>query len=202
MSRLQGRPTQHNGDHATPAKHVAVSPVERGGRRAIVSHRHLRYLEARTVDVICPREIHLAHPALGIDPAGQPVVGAADQRQPVLDRAEHGAGRLLPLRRAFAEPTVVGEVDEKVEMALRVLSESAPDIIVLDLQMADMDGLKVLAFTRGDDRVKSMPALVLSARGTASDIERAKSAGADAFLVKMMTSPVKLSEQVKKLLGK
>src|SRR5512135_2484920 len=80
--------------------------------------------------------------------------------------------------------------------ALRVLSESAPDIVVLDLQMADMDGFKVLAYMRGDDRFKSMPALVLSARGTPSDIERAKSAGADAFLVKMMTSPVKLCEHV------
>src|SRR5512143_1187519 len=86
--------------------------------------------------------------------------------------------------------------------ALGVLSKTPPDIAVLDLQMEDMDGFKVLAYIRGNDALKAMPVLILSSRGIQSEIDRAKSAGADGFLVKMMTSPAKLSEQVKKLLAK
>lgn len=41
--------------------------------------------------------VNLAHTALGVGPAGQSVIGAAQQRDAVFDRAKYAAGGLLPL---------------------------------------------------------------------------------------------------------
>ncbi|MHB8174666.1 MAG: response regulator [Nitrospirota bacterium] len=85
--------------------------------------------------------------------------------------------------------------------ALKALQNSAPDIIVLDLYMEGMDGFKVLSFMRADERYKNIPVLVLSARGDKAEIEKAMALGATSFMVKMLTSPVKLSEAVKKMIA-
>ncbi len=85
--------------------------------------------------------------------------------------------------------------------ALKVIQESTPDLIVLDLYMEGMDGFKVLSFLKADERYRDIPVMVLSARGEKAEIEKAIAMGANAFLVKMMTSPIKLSEAVKKMAG-
>ncbi len=85
--------------------------------------------------------------------------------------------------------------------ALKALQNSVPDLIVLDLYMEGMDGFKVLSFLRADEKYRNIPVMVLSARGDKSEIEKAMAMGANAFLVKMMTSPIKLSEAVKKMAG-
>ncbi|MBI5025908.1 MAG: response regulator [Nitrospirae bacterium] len=84
--------------------------------------------------------------------------------------------------------------------AIKVLETEVPDVIVLDLYMEKMDGFKVLALLKGSPKWKDIPVIVFSARGTPVEIEKAMSAGADEFLVKMTTSPVKLSERVKGIL--
>ncbi len=85
--------------------------------------------------------------------------------------------------------------------ALKALQNSIPDLIVLDLYMEGMDGFKVLSFLRADEKYRNIPVMVLSARGDKAEIEKAMAMGANAFLVKMMTSPIKLSEAVKKMVG-
>ena len=84
--------------------------------------------------------------------------------------------------------------------AIKILETKVPDVIVLDLHMEKMDGFKVLALLKGSPRWKDIPVIVFSARVTPLEIERAMSAGADEFLVKMTTSPAKLSERVKGIL--
>lgn len=81
--------------------------------------------------------------------------------------------------------------------ALGQLEKEKIDIVVLDLYMAEMDGYKVLSIVRQKPEWKEMPVLVLSARSAADDVDKAVAAGATEFLVKMMTSPVKLSQRLK-----
>ncbi|MFV0132107.1 response regulator transcription factor [Streptomyces sp. HMX87] len=65
--------------------------------------------------------------------------------------------------------------------ALREITESPPDIVVLDLGLPDLDGLDVLRMVRGISRV---PVLVATARDEDSEIIRLLNAGADDYMVK------------------
>lgn len=58
-----------------------------------------------------------------IDPAGEAVVGATDERGAVFNRPENRRGRVLPLGGAFAKPSVVGQVEEKISVLLDVVAD-------------------------------------------------------------------------------
>ncbi|MGC2423015.1 MAG: response regulator [Nitrospirota bacterium] len=86
--------------------------------------------------------------------------------------------------------------------AVQKLEENIPDLMVLDLHMPVVDGFKVLSYMKGHDKYKKIPVLILSARGDKATIEKAMDLGASSFLVKMITSPAKLVEAVKRLLAR
>ncbi|MGE0546259.1 MAG: ATP-binding protein [Kofleriaceae bacterium] len=68
--------------------------------------------------------------------------------------------------------------------ALAAARQHAPDLILSDVMMPRMDGLTLLRELRADDRTKSIPVILLSARaGEESTIEGLES-GADEYLVK------------------
>ena len=67
-------------------------------------------------------------------------------------------------------------------MALAAVRAEAPDFIVLDLGLPDMDGLKVLAQVRA--RKDYVPVLVLTARDGVADKIAGLDSGADDFLAK------------------
>jgi len=86
--------------------------------------------------------------------------------------------------------------------AVKILQTEPLDLVVLDLFMEPMDGFKLTTFIRQMPQHKDTPIIVSSARSTPKVIEQAMNIGATLFLVKMTTSPVKLSENVKTLLKK
>jgi len=65
--------------------------------------------------------------------------------------------------------------------ALDAVRGSAPDLVVLDLGLPDIDGVDVCASVRAQSNV---PILVLSARGREADKVRALDAGADDYVTK------------------
>ncbi|GAA4799713.1 response regulator transcription factor [Streptomyces ziwulingensis] len=65
--------------------------------------------------------------------------------------------------------------------ALREITQSPPDIVVLDLGLPDLDGLDVLRMIRGISRV---PVLVATARDDDTEVIRLLNAGADDYMVK------------------
>jgi len=66
--------------------------------------------------------------------------------------------------------------------ALELIHSTEYDLMILDLMLPDMDGLKVLEKTR--NRKTSPPVLILSARGAVDDRVRGLELGADDYLVK------------------
>ncbi|MFA8356928.1 response regulator transcription factor [Burkholderia ubonensis] len=66
--------------------------------------------------------------------------------------------------------------------ALREIQRAAPDVIVLDLRLPDIDGLKVIAWVR--EHYAALPVLVLTNAILESDLVEALEAGADDYLVK------------------
>ncbi|MBI1811496.1 MAG: response regulator [Nitrospirae bacterium] len=86
--------------------------------------------------------------------------------------------------------------------AIKILQAEHLDLAVFDLFMEPMDGFKLTALIRQMPQHKDIPVIVFSARSTPDVIEQAKNAGATIFLPKTITSPIKMSENVKKLLEK
>jgi CheY-like chemotaxis protein len=81
--------------------------------------------------------------------------------------------------------------------AIRALSLSKPDIILLDLMMPIMDGYKVLQVVKTDQKLKDIPVLVFSAKGQSDEIERALSLGAAGYIVKSITKPNEVVEKIR-----
>jgi heavy metal response regulator len=66
--------------------------------------------------------------------------------------------------------------------AIDMVHDTDYDLIILDMMLPDMDGLKVLEKVR--NRKTSPPVLILSARGTVDDRVKGLELGADDYLVK------------------
>jgi len=77
--------------------------------------------------------------------------------------------------------TIVGEAPNGLE-ALRLIEETRPDVVVLDLAMPELDGLELLQRLR--DRSDSLRILVLTMHAQREYIRRAIQAGADGYLLK------------------
>lgn len=70
--------------------------------------------------------------------------------------------------------------EEAVECAL----ENKPDIVLMDVQMAKMNGLRAMERIRADKRTADIPMIALTALSMPGDKERCLHAGANAYLTK------------------
>ncbi len=67
---------------------------------------------------------------------------------------------------------------------LQLAREHLPDVILLDLQLPDMSGDKVLAELRADPVTASIPVIMISADAVGDQAKRMIAAGAHAYLTK------------------
>jgi DNA-binding response OmpR family regulator len=86
------------------------------------------------------------------------------------------------------------------KQALELARERRPALAVLDIGMPGLDGVQVLEQIRGDDDLRAMRVLLLTAKAQESDVRRGYDAGADAY-VKKPFSPAELSTRVRELLS-
>lgn len=68
--------------------------------------------------------------------------------------------------------------------ALASITESPPDLVLLDLILPRMSGFLVLETMREDARMRGIPVVVVSARSDDRDVERARLLGAQEYLMK------------------
>ncbi len=78
-------------------------------------------------------------------------------------------------------------------VALSLLVERVPDLILCDLMMPRVDGYEVLRRVRSDPAHSSVPFVCLSARTERVDIARAMDAGASDYVTKPFTIDTLLS---------
>jgi DNA-binding response OmpR family regulator len=81
------------------------------------------------------------------------------------------------------------------EEGLRRAREERPSLMVLDLMLPKLDGYKVCRALKFDERYKSLPIFILSARSGEQDRRLALDMGADAFV----TKPYDMAELVAKI---
>ena len=70
------------------------------------------------------------------------------------------------------------------ESGLTLARTQAPDLILMDVQLPDMDGLTATALLKGDPATASIPVVALSALAMKADEEKSQAAGCDAYIVK------------------
>jgi two-component system chemotaxis response regulator CheY len=92
----------------------------------------------------------------------------------------------------------VVEADDGVD-AVRRLSSNRFDLLITDINMPIMDGLKLVARVRNDEVHRDMPVIVITAESAEEDRERALRLGANAFITKPIQAP-EVVETVKRLL--
>lgn len=74
--------------------------------------------------------------------------------------------------------------------ALRKFRGGTFDIVLTDINMPILDGLKLTAHIRGDPANANLPIVIITTEGAAGDRERAMKLGASAYLLK----PVRAQE--------
>jgi len=63
-------------------------------------------------------------------------------------------------------------------------SQSAPDLILMDIHLPGMDGLSVVRAMKTDDRTSRIPILALTAHAMRGDKDRFLEAGCDGYISK------------------
>lgn len=82
---------------------------------------------------------------------------------------------------------------------LEAIKEYKPEIIVSDIMMPEMDGIEMMREIRKIEAYKNIPFIFLTAKDSASDIEKGLNLGADIYLTKPIENNVLLL-QIKVLL--
>jgi twitching motility two-component system response regulator PilG len=68
--------------------------------------------------------------------------------------------------------------------ALATLADTAPDVILLDVMLLELDGLQLCRVIRSHPKYKDTPIVMLSGRESDSDRAAGLAAGVDAYLTK------------------
>ena len=92
----------------------------------------------------------------------------------------------------------VTEADDGVD-GLRKLAAGKFDIILTDINMPIMDGLKLVKRVRSDPTHKDTPIIVITTEGSQEDRQRAMQLGANAYITKPIQAPQVIAK-VKELL--
>jgi two-component system, chemotaxis family, chemotaxis protein CheY len=81
--------------------------------------------------------------------------------------------------------------------ALKKLSSENIDLILADINMPVMDGIKLVSLVRGNPAFKSIPIIMVTTEGAEEDRKRAIAIGANAYLPK----PIQTQELLKLVTG-
>jgi two-component system chemotaxis response regulator CheY len=82
----------------------------------------------------------------------------------------------------------VTEADDGLD-ALKKLQAGKFDILITDINMPMMDGLKLVGHVRKDPTHKDIPIVIITTEGAAEDRQRALALGANAYITKPIQAP-------------
>jgi two-component system phosphate regulon response regulator PhoB len=85
---------------------------------------------------------------------------------------------------------------DSVRAAQEAIRSELPDLVILDWMLPDRPGIDLLRDLRGEERTRSLPIILLTAKGAESDRVAGLDAGADDYVVKPF-SPRELVSRVR-----
>jgi two-component system, cell cycle response regulator DivK len=84
--------------------------------------------------------------------------------------------------------------------ALKLARKHHPDLILMDIQLPDVSGLEVTKWIKGDDDLKTIPIIAVTAFVMKGDEEQIREGGCEAYIAKPI-SVVNLLRTVRRLLN-
>ena len=85
--------------------------------------------------------------------------------------------------------------------AVNGLVEDAPDLVLLDISLPEMDGTEVLAWIRQQPQFADLPVIALTAHAMAGDREKYLAAGFNDYVTKPILDEDVLLEAIERCLG-
>ena len=167
-----------------------------GGRIGVTSEMGMGsrfWIDIPQVEAVGQKPDKVAMPTVPIQPE-------EEKRQTVLYIEDNPAnlrlvGSILGMRKHIRLLTA-----HNAALGLDLARIHCPNLILLDLNMADMDGYEFLGILRSRDWGKEVPVVAVTAHAMHHDIERGKAAGLAAYLTKPLDIPVFLSTVDEQLL--
>jgi two-component system chemotaxis sensor kinase CheA len=86
--------------------------------------------------------------------------------------------------------------------ALEMLLQKPWDLVIADVDMPRMDGLELTARIRADERLRSLPVIIVTARDSVEDRRRGFDVGADAYVLKREFDQDHLLETVRRFVNR
>lgn len=99
------------------------------------------------------------------------------------DNDDHAMLIEMALERATSLPVELRRARNGDE-AIALLTESAPDLLLLDLKMPGRSGHEVLERVKGDDELRRIPVAVLTSSDRDEDVARSYGLGGNHFITK------------------
>ena len=96
---------------------------------------------------------------------------------------------------SFYGYTIIEAHDGKTALDIIKEQKDVIDLILMDLQLPEIDGLEIIRIVKSDDSTKSLPIFVISAYVQESDIKKALKAGCNNYI----TKPINLEDFMNKI---
>ena len=85
-------------------------------------------------------------------------------------------------------------------LGLQKIKEHAPDLLLLDIVMPNMDGFEFLRTIKEDPEFTHIPIVILSNLGEQENVEKGFELGAEAYIIKAHYTPTEVVAKVKEIL--
>ena len=122
-----------------------------------------------------------------------------NERKKILCVEDNSVNMLLVSRIVEAEGHELIRAEDG-PMALNILDETVPDIILLDINLPGIDGLELARRFKADERLAPVPLVATTAQVLVGDRERCLEAGCDEYLPKPLDIR-KLRQVIRDFLG-
>ena len=93
---------------------------------------------------------------------------------------------------------VIGAING--ESGIEIASQEKPDLILMDIELPNMDGLEATSTIKANPAISNIPVIALSVHANYGDEERALAAGCDGYIAKPV-SRVMLTQRIKQYLN-
>jgi DNA-binding response OmpR family regulator len=106
----------------------------------------------------------------------------------------------MKFKKAGFEVSAVKGVDEAVEFLHDADAGNKPDIILFDLVMPGREGWELITEVREKKLAPDAKLVVLSNQGQEADLEESRKQSVDGYIIKAMTTPSEVVDQVEHIL--
>jgi len=156
-------------------------------------------------DIVPILDVHALHELTGHAPTGQSLAAPAA-------KTAGRAARVLVVE----DSLVAGEMQKSILVAagyhveiahdgaeaLEMLSQRPWDLVVADVDMPRIDGFELTQRMRADERFRTLPIIIVTARDSAEDRRRGFAVGADAYVLKREFDQIQLLDIVQRLISR